>query len=119
MATKIQIIRMHNQLCKSSILPPFRRTGDNDQGHDDFGPNGAEFWLDSQQIFAGGDQHCNMQRIISMNPDHFSNHLLYHLLNNKQKQVDQEDAVRVNNLFGQFNHIQKTAEKGKAALQTS
>lgn len=72
----------------------------------------------SYQFFTGGEKNCNMQRIISMNPDHFSKHLLYHTANNKQKQIGRVRMVRANNLFGQLNHVRKTAEHEKASMQS-
>mmetsp|Transcript_1041 Transcript_1041/g.2236 ORF Transcript_1041/g.2236 Transcript_1041/m.2236 type:complete len:608 (+) Transcript_1041:118-1941(+) len=119
MATKTQIIRMNNQLCKSNILPPFNRMGDQDQYYDDLGSYDVEFWSGSNQIFAGGDKHCNIQRIVSMDPGHFSNHLLYHTSNNKQQQRNAEQIVRANNLFGQLNHVRKSAERERIELQKS
>jgi len=108
MATKEQLIRMNNKLCRGNFLPPFNKMGIAD--HDDFGPHNVEFWSGSYQFFTGGRHHCNMQRIISMNPDHFSNHLLYHTANNKQKEISRSRMVRMNDLFGQLNHVRKTAE---------
>jgi len=52
-----------------------------------------------------------MQRVISMHPDHFSKHLIYHVANNKQRQLVQERMVRADHLFGQLNHVRKAAEK--------
>mmetsp|Transcript_24909 Transcript_24909/g.27855 ORF Transcript_24909/g.27855 Transcript_24909/m.27855 type:complete len:110 (-) Transcript_24909:171-500(-) len=105
MATKEQLIRMNNKLCRGNFLPPFNKMGISD--YDDLGPHTVEFWSGSYQFFTGGRNHCNMQRIISMNPDHFSNHLLYHTANNKQKEIR---MVRMNDLFGQLNHVRKIVE---------
>eukprot|EP00536_Pseudo-nitzschia_multiseries_P006220 jgi/Psemu1/192604/e_gw1.130.116.1 len=116
MATKTQIIRMNNELCESNFLPPFYRMGNQD--YDDLGSHNVEFWSGSSQIFAGGDKHCNMQRIISMDPEHFSNHLLYHTSNEKQLQAKVERIVRANTLFGQLTHVQTSAEEEKIKLQT-
>ena len=54
-----------------------------------------------------------MQRIISMKPDHFSKHLIYHVANNKQKQLAQNRMVRADHLFGQLNTVQKMAIRAK------
>lgn len=111
MATKEQIIRMNNKLCKENILP-FFSTMENAGSlyHDDLGPHSSDFWSGSNQFYTGGERHCNMQRIISMNPDHFSKHLLYHTANDKQKQMPKSRMVRANDLFGQLNHVKKIAE---------
>jgi hypothetical protein len=111
MATKEQLIRMNNKLCLAPFLPPFDdMTGEKD-GLD---PQNVEFWSGSYQFFTGAGNHCNMQRIISMHPDHFSKHLLYHTSNNKQKQLTQRRLVRANELFGQLNTVKKMAEKAKS-----
>ena len=54
-----------------------------------------------------------MQRIISMHPEHFSKHLVYHSANNKQQQLAQKRLVRANDLFGQLNSVRKMAELDK------
>ena len=110
MATKEQLIRMNNKLCLASFLPPFDDMG---AGNDGLDPQNVEFWSGSYQFFTGAANHCNMQRIISMNPDHFSKHLLYHTANNKQKQLARRRMVRANNLFGQLNSLMKMAQKAK------
>jgi hypothetical protein len=110
MATQEQLIRMNNKLCLAEFLPPFDKiAGDND-GLD---PHNVEFWSGSYQYYTGAGNHCNMQRIISMNPDHFSKHLLYHTANNKQKQLAQRRMLRANDLFGQLNKVRKMAEQSK------
>lgn len=110
MATKEQITRMNNKLCLGSFLPPFDNVG---IGNDGLDPHNVEFWSGSYQFFTGGHDHCNMQRIISMHPDHFSKHLLYHTSNNKQKQKPRERMVRANNLLGQLNSVMKMAQAAK------
>ena len=52
-----------------------------------------------------------MQRIISLHPDHYSSHFIYHVANNKQKQLNRERMLRADNLFAQLNTVRKTAEK--------
>ena len=110
MATQEQLIRMNNQLCLAEFLPPFDKIAG---GNDGLDPHNVEFWSGSYQFFTGAGNHCNMQRIISMHPDHFSKHLLYHTANNKQKQLAQKRIVRANDLFGQLNAVQKMAERDK------
>jgi hypothetical protein len=114
MATKEQIIRMNNNLCRASFLPPFVKFA---VGNDGLSPT-VEFWSGSLQFFAGTARRnsCNMQRIISMHPDHFSKHLLYHTSNNKQKQLTRQRMVRANNLFGQLNGVMKMAQQAKKEI---
>lgn len=57
-----------------------------------------------------------MQRVISMHPDHFSKHLVYHAANNKQKQLPKERIVRANHMFGQLNTAWKNAKRAKGKL---
>jgi hypothetical protein len=113
MATKEQVIRMHNRLCLAEFLPPFDRIAG---GSDGLHPQNVEFWSGSYQFFTGAGNHCNMQRIISMRPDHFSKHLLYHTANNKQKQLTQRRMLRANQLFGQLNRVKKMAEIAKSKI---
>jgi hypothetical protein len=57
---------------------------------------------------------CNMQRIILLDPVHFSKSLLYHTANNKQRQLtDKREAAftKANTLLGQLNTIKKRAEQ--------
>lgn len=60
-------------------------------------------------------------RVVSMNPDHFSKHFIYHVANNKQKQLARNRMVRADHLWGQLNCVQKAAkmeqlrQSGKAA----
>jgi len=58
---------------------------------------------------------CNMQRIILLDPQHFSKSLIYHTANNKQRQLAErgrrESFTKANTLLGQLNTIKKKAEK--------
>jgi len=110
MATRDQIIRMNSGLCMGSFLPPFDNPIYKEDGQQSMN---VEFWSGSYQIFTGVRGGCNMQRLISMHPDHFSNHLLYHVANNKQRQLSQDRMVRVDHLYGQLNTVRKQAIKAK------
>ena len=60
-----------------------------------------------------------MMRVVSMKPDHFSKHFIYHVANNKQKQLEQKRMVRADHLWAQLNSVKKAAEKEKERqLQT-
>jgi hypothetical protein len=56
-----------------------------------------------------------MQRIVSLDPDGFSRHLVYHSANNKQRQLTamrkRERFVKVDNLLGQLNTVKKNAQE--------
>lgn len=73
----------------------------------------VEYWSGGIQLI--GIQACNMQRIVTLDPDGFSRHLLYHTSNNKQRaeNVQQRFTGRnINEFWGQLNTIRKNAEKG-------
>lgn len=112
MLTLGQIARMHNGLCLDSFLPPYDEPSYQKDGQDSMN---VEFWSGSYQIFTGVKGGCNMQRIISMHPDHFSKHLIYHVANNKQRQLTNDRMVRADHLFGQLNTVKKMAQQAKAA----
>lgn len=113
MATREQIIQF-NKECMGSFLPPFSKPIYNDDGHESMN---VEFWSGGYQLFTGVRGGCNMQRLVSLNPDHFSKHLIYHVANNKQRQLSRERMVKADNLFGQLNTVKKAAEKAKAKLE--
>jgi len=71
----------------------------------------VEYWSGGIQL--SGIKACNMQRIVTMDPDGFSRHLLYHTSNNKQRQrtVQHKFSGRsINEFWGQLNTIRKNAE---------
>ena len=109
MATKSQILRMNNDdICMGSFVPPFDPPMYRKDGQESFN---VEFWSGGYQFFTGVRGGCNMQRIISVHPDYFSNHFLYHVANNKQRQLSRERMLRADNLFAQLNTVRKAAEK--------
>jgi hypothetical protein len=112
MATRDQMARMNSGLCMGSFLPPFDKPNYNGDGQESMN---VEFWSGSYQFFTGVKSGCNMQRIISMHPDDFSKHLIYHVANNKQRQLAQNRMVRADDLFAQLNSVQKMATKAMEA----
>ena len=115
MATREQIARMNSGLCYGSFLPPFDEPFFSDDGQRSMN---VEYWSGSFQLFTGGIRgHCNMQRIISMHPDHFSKHLIYHVANNKQRQFSNQKnrLVRADHFLAQLNTVQKMASKAMDA----
>ena len=52
-----------------------------------------------------------MQRVVNLDPDHFSKHFLYHTANNKQKTVQNYRLLKANNFLGQINSVVKAAKK--------
>jgi hypothetical protein len=55
-----------------------------------------------------------MRRIISLHPEHFSKHFLYHVANNKQKQLSTQRMVRADHLWGQLNSVRNAAIRAMA-----
>ncbi len=113
MLTRDQIYRMNDGLCFDTFLPPFDEPTYTADGQHSMN---VEFWSGSYQIFTGVKGGCNMQRIMSIHPDHFSKHLIYHVANNKQRQLTGNRMVRADHLFGQLNTVQKMAQHAKAAI---
>lgn len=111
MATHEQIVRLHNDLCQDNFLPPFNAPSYHDDGQASMN---VEFWSGSYQLFTGIKGGCNMQRLVSFHPDHFSKHLIYHVANNKQRQLPQRRMLRADHLYAQLNTVKKTAEQAKA-----
>jgi hypothetical protein len=110
MLTREQIYRMHAGLCFGAFLPPYDTPQFTSDGQASMN---VEFWSGSYQVFTGVKGGCNMQRIMSIHPDHFSKHLIYHTANNKQKQLDRKRMLRADILFGQLNTVRKMAERAK------
>jgi hypothetical protein len=108
MATRDQILHFNSGLCQGSFLPPFEMPGD---GHV---MKNVEFWSGGYQLFTGVRAGCNMQRVIRMAD--FSKHFIYHVANNKQKQLSQNRLVRADHLLAQLNSVQKEAEQTKASM---
>jgi hypothetical protein len=74
----------------------------------------VEFWSGGYQLFTGVRAGCNMQRVIHMAD--FSKHFIYHVANNKQKQLSQDRLVRADHLLAQLNSVRKEAEQTKASM---
>eukprot|EP00546_Thalassionema_frauenfeldii_P009645 CAMPEP_0178910678 /NCGR_PEP_ID=MMETSP0786-20121207/9229_1 /TAXON_ID=186022 /ORGANISM="Thalassionema frauenfeldii, Strain CCMP 1798" /LENGTH=590 /DNA_ID=CAMNT_0020582953 /DNA_START=1 /DNA_END=1771 /DNA_ORIENTATION=- len=117
MATRDQLIRLDEELCAANFLPPFNEPTYYEDGQQSMN---VEFWSGGYQYFTGVRGGCNMQRIVSFaSPEEFSKHLIYHMANNKQKQLNQDRMLRAQNLFGQMNTILKKAQKDMYAIVKS
>jgi hypothetical protein len=92
------------------FLPPFDPPSYHGDGQESMN---VEFWSGSYQLFTGVKSGCNMQRLLSIHPDHFSKHLIYHVANNKQKQLGRERMVRADQMFAQLNSVRKMAKSEK------
>jgi hypothetical protein len=56
-----------------------------------------------------------MQRVLSFKD--FSKHLVYHMANNKQKQLHRERMLRADHLFAQINTILKRASTAMNSIR--
>jgi len=108
MATREQLIEMHTHQCPSGLFPPYENPLYKQDG---LTLNNVEFWSGGFSIFSGTRAGCSMQRVISLKPEHFSHHFLYHTANNKQKSLPTFRLLKVNNFMGQINSVVKGAQK--------
>lgn len=106
LATRDQIHRMQD-LCMGSFLPPFDQPQYRSDGQESMN---VEFWSGGYQFFTGVKGGCNMQRIISLKPEHFSKHFIYHAANNKQRQLSRERMLKADHFMAQLNSVRKAAE---------
>jgi hypothetical protein len=115
MASRAEIWKWHTELCHGGFLPPFDAPHFKLDGQyrvdDDH--RIVEYWSGSLQLVMRLNG-CNLQRIIPIDPDGFSRHLIYHTANNKQRQLwhkRQMSFCKVNTLLGQLNTVRKRAEQ--------
>jgi hypothetical protein len=111
MATRRQIVDWNYRWCRGGFLPPFRSP---EIPLDGLERQTVEYWSGGIQI--SGIFGCNLQRVVSLDPDGFSRHLLYHTANNKQKQRNiryRFSSRTIQEFWGQLNKVRKNAEKAK------
>ena len=106
-ATRRQIWEWHTEICPGGFLPPYEAPHYRFDGLD---LRDVEWW--SGGLHLATKRHaCNMQRIISMKPEHLHLHFLYHTANNKQAQLGLSRFTKATDLLGQLNTIRKDAQK--------
>lgn len=108
MATRRQIWEWHTKFCQGGFLPPYESPHFNLDGLD---MRNVEYWSGGINIFTY-EHGCNLQRIISLDPDRFARQLLYHTTNNKHHQLGKRRLrfVNVNDFLGQLNTIRNNAK---------
>lgn len=127
--TKQQVLRVNHdeQRCMGTLLPPFDGPVYHRDGQESMN---VEFWSGGYQLFTGVRGGCNLQRFIPFssstktgdNDDHddiataFSKHFIYHVANNKQKQLARRRMVRADDLFGQLNTVVQMAQDEEKRL---
>lgn len=110
MASRHEIWEWHDTICPGGYLPPFYPPHFNLDGLD---LRNVEYWSGGLHLFTSQNA-CNLQRIVSLDPEGFSKHLIYHSSNNKQRQRTgqrEERFVKANTLLGQLNAVSKKASK--------
>jgi hypothetical protein len=119
MLTREQILDVHLNHCPGGFLPPYE--DENFRGEDGLVMNNVEFWSGGYGLFTGVKGGCNMQRIISLNPEHLSKHFIYHTANNKQKrgEIQNRRLVKVNNMIGQIITVLKNAQAFRKKQMTN
>jgi len=105
--TREQLIEMHLNQCPDGFFSPF----EGDYKQDGLTLMNVEFWSGGYSIFSGTKAGCHMQRVISLKPEHFSQHFLYHTGNNKQRTLPNNRLLKANNFMGQVNTVLKRAKK--------
>ena len=112
MATRQQIWNWHTQICPGGFLPPYEAPHYRFDGLD---LRDVEWWSGGMHLVT--KRHaCNMQRIVSLKPDHFGKHLIYHTANNKQTQHGLKRFTRAQDLWGQLNTVRKNAQAAMPKL---
>lgn len=114
MASRDQIL-FYDKVCPAGFLPPFEEPKFKDDG---LYMNNVEFWSGGWQLYGNAKRGsaCNLQRIISLDPEVYSKQLLYHVSNNKQLQISRERRLRASDFFGQLNTVKERAEIAKSKL---
>ncbi|CAJ1949626.1 unnamed protein product [Cylindrotheca closterium] len=109
MATRQQLWEWHTDFCQGGFLPPFESPHYNLDGLD---MRNVEYWSGGLNIFTL-EHGCNLQRIISLDPDRFAAQLLYHTSNNKQRHLTGAKQIKftnVNDFLGQLHTVRNNAK---------
>ena len=111
MATSNEILDYNYKLCKgtSSFIPPFDGYHVAEDGYTHV-TDSVEFWSGSLQLYG---QQCSIQRLVAIDTDNFSKHLIYHTANNKQIELPNTRFTKVKTLYEQLQRVVKQAKKYK------
>lgn len=110
MASRDQIARWHQTHCRGQLLPPYYNDDEEKDHHhpkNDGLKNNVEYWSGGLSLV--GTNGCQLQRIVSLKPEHFSKHLVYHTTNNKQKRQGWP-MTNVQHFWEQLYSVQLDAE---------
>jgi len=101
MATRDQI-KYFDNVCPGGFLPPFKQAfWDNNSG---LKKQNVEFWSGGYQLFG----RCQLQRVVSLDPEIFSKQLIYHSADNKQRTKTWR-LIKANDLLGQLLTVKDMA----------
>lgn len=117
MATRRQIRDWHVRHCRGGFLPPYDATYHYRDGLDS---KTVEYW--SGGISIAGVMSCNLQRVVSLDPNGFSHHLLYHVSNNKQRENNLRyrfSSHTIDEFWAQLNAVQKSAAYDQTLDETA
>ena len=120
MISRDYIHLLETELCPGRFLPPFNEPIFRNNG---LWQNNVEFYSGGFQLFSNNleDAGCNLQRIIDLN--NFSQHMIYHTTNNKQKQttIRRDRLVKVDHMFRQLRaaQIKAAADKERREQEAS
>lgn len=105
MATRGEILNLHQKFCNGGFLPPL----DPPKFHQDgMWRNTVEFWSGGIQLVSA--LFCDTQRIVTLDSaEEFSKHLIYHSSNNKQFSIARKRLVLAENLFAQLQASKRFA----------
>lgn len=105
----------HTEICPGGFLPPYEPPHYNYDGMD---LRNVEYWSGGLSLVTQQNA-CNLQRIVSLDPDRFAKHLIYHSSNNKQRQLawKNQKFVKVNDLYAQLRTVQGNAQGAKEKEQ--
>jgi len=104
MATRSQVEYFHRTACPGGFLPPFEEDDPHWRG-DSLQRYAVEHWSGGFQLFG----ECRLNRIMSLDSERFSRHLLYHTANNKQRTKGEDFFVRAGDLLGQLHTVKDRA----------
>jgi hypothetical protein len=117
MATRQQIWEWHTtEICLGRFLPPCEAPHLNYDGLD---MRNVEYWSGGLHLVTARHA-CNLQRIVSLDPDKFARQLIYHSANNKQRQLQHKKKafVKVDNFYQRLLTVKTNAEEAKAKEQS-
>jgi hypothetical protein len=103
--TPPKIKRQQSQVGKSgSFLPPYDAPLFLQDG---MWRNSVEFWSGGIQLWGS---MCQIQRVINLDDNDFSKHLVYHASNNKQHRKSQDQLVLAETLFNELKLVKAHVE---------